>query len=128
MLLKEHQRPLTISLTVYLGSSPGWKMLEHINTADHVQRPEVDDINSLTLVLDQQIKSGDTGLAQVLPKWTSLFYGIHHLSLDFHSKALSLSETTMLAKQIIHEDRLPFLSSLEVNGKEINRKSEVEES
>lgn len=119
ILLKEQDRPLTISLTVNLGSSPGWKMLEHINTPGPVQRPEIDDISSLALVLDQQIKRGDIALAQVLPKWTALFRRVRHLSLEFHSKVQSIAETMTLAHQIIQEGKLSLLSSLEVNGEEI---------
>ncbi|KDR85767.1 hypothetical protein GALMADRAFT_205099 [Galerina marginata CBS 339.88] len=128
MLLNEQRRPLTISLKVHLGNSPGWKMFEDLNLPSTVDRPKLDDITSLTLILDQEAKSGDMALAQVLPRWTALFYGLRHLSLKSHPRALSAAETMMLSTQIIQEDKIPLLTSVEVNGVEVYTSESPESS
>ncbi|CAA7264879.1 unnamed protein product [Cyclocybe aegerita] len=140
ILLKEQDRPLTVSLEVYLGGNPGWRMREDVEcpTADatralrhggggvgrvecEAERPDVSNVVSLTLVFDEKLKSGDVKLESVLSRWLALFYGVRHLGVrTVPPKAISEEQAMGLLNCVWREGGLAAMSSVELNGNEVD--------
>ncbi|KAF8167310.1 hypothetical protein B0H34DRAFT_10809 [Crassisporium funariophilum] len=121
ILLKEQRRPLTLSLHISLGSTPGWRMNEDINFARNLEGPgHTDDVTSLILAMDHQPKDADVPLANVLPRWLVLFSGLRHLSVNTHPRATFGSNAMLLMNQLAREGGLAGISNVDVNGIEVS--------
>ncbi|KAF9479427.1 hypothetical protein BDN70DRAFT_878806 [Pholiota conissans] len=127
-LLKEQRRSLSISLKIYLGTNPGWRMMEDVESIaaerESLVKPEVGDITSFTLVFDDAIDCDDIPLSVVLPKWLSLFFGLRYLAMRTQPSANGTGTTdamvTALVVGILREGGLAEISSVQVNGVEVN--------
>lgn len=135
ILLKEQRRSLSISLRIYLGADPGWRMMQDVESAAEsgfeLDRPELDDITSLTLVFDEQIDCDDIPLSVILPKWLSLFFGLRYLAMrtqpSVNGTGTMDAAVKALVVGILKEGGLAEISSVEVNGVEVNSDPHREE-
>lgn len=124
-LLGEQCRPLTLSLEVLLGDSPGWKMFDDLSAPPN--QPNLDTISSLALIVEQEFRQGDMDLWGVLPRWLSLFPGLKDVSFKGHNKAIDGAEGTLIEKvvAVVKKSGLS-ISSVEVNGVEVELEVDAE--
>jgi len=131
-LIRTQRRILTVSLEVVLGSSPGWKMFEDLNTAEKADsamqkekgkgcRDAVADralISSICLVVNQEFSKEDVNLWTVLPKWWALFPGLRHVSLTGSNSAIRRVDAVEMMKRAVEESGLGVRATFIVSGKE----------
>jgi len=119
-LLKEQQRPLTISLDVYIGNNPGWRMSDDISSAIDADRPNLQEVTSLTLIMNESFKVADLPLDRVLPQWLSLFYGLTRLEIRTSERAMSPERGKALMQLLYDSGALAAVQTVELNGEELH--------
>ena len=126
VLLKEQHRSLSISLRIHLGSTPGWRMTDDVESVAEdelaLDQPGLGDITGLVLVFDEQLDEDDVPLAGILPKWLSLFFGLRNLAIKTSHTVPSTEAdqatdilVTGLVVGILKEGGLAEIASVEVN-------------
>ncbi|KAF9054099.1 hypothetical protein BJ165DRAFT_1436033 [Panaeolus papilionaceus] len=123
-LLKEQQRPLTVSLEVCLGNNPGWRMLEDIETPESARRPDVGEVGSLTLIFDEKLIKDDVPITNVLPRWISLFFDLRHLAINTKPNTIALEQRTKVMNCVKDGGGLAAIWNFEVDGVEVELEKE----
>ncbi|TEB32380.1 hypothetical protein FA13DRAFT_250644 [Coprinellus micaceus] len=114
-LLHAQRRPLTLSVEVALGTSPGWKMFEDLKLGE--DHPDVQMITGMVLSVDQEFTKEDIRLWTVLPKWLSMFTALRHLSLTGHNRFIDEEDTLGAMAEVVRATPLQLVT-LDINGKE----------
>ncbi|KAJ2911381.1 hypothetical protein MD484_g9034, partial [Candolleomyces efflorescens] len=131
-LLRAQRRPLTLSVEVVLGNSPGWKMFEDLNAASGGTPPMKKEaqsdfpsdsdsqlISSMTLVVNQEFSREDMRLWTVLPKWLAMFPGLRDISLVGRNSTIDNLNVVEEMTEVVMAAQLQQLVSVDVNGKEV---------
>ncbi|RXW17590.1 hypothetical protein EST38_g8263 [Candolleomyces aberdarensis] len=128
-LLRAQRRPLTLSVEVVLGNSPGWKMFEDLNVANVAppvregqsgsSNSDLQSISSITLVVNQEFSREDMRLWTVLPKWLAMFPALRHISLVGRNTTLEHMNVVEAMVEVVEATQLQQLVSVDVNGKEV---------
>lgn len=115
-LLQTQGRPLTVSVEVVMGSSPGWKMFEDLNSAQSEGvSTDVELITNMTFIVNQEFAKEDMRLWTVLPRWLELFRSLRYLSIVGRNSIFGGDARAVL--EMVASTSLR-LAALDVNGNE----------
>ncbi|KJA28360.1 hypothetical protein HYPSUDRAFT_33720 [Hypholoma sublateritium FD-334 SS-4] len=123
VLLKEQHRSLSISLRIHLGSTPGWRMTDDVESVAEdeltLDQPGLGDVTGLVLVFDELLDEDDIPLAGVLPKWLSLFFGLRYLAIKTSHPLANTQASELVVTDLVvgmlKEGGLAEIASVEVN-------------